>query len=104
MTVPKGELEGKKSNALSRTFKQMKDYVVENQGLIGKREFLQRSMQITSNVVKMQDLSRNLRAVEEQVAEVVDTLNNMVHKSELSELILDLSNPQLKYGFLLLNG
>jgi hypothetical protein len=57
-------------------------------------------MQITSNVVKMQDLSRNLRAVEEQV----DTLNNMVHKSELSELILDLSNPQLKYGFLLLNG
>ena len=78
----------------------MKDYVVENQGLICKREFLQRSMQITSNVVKMQDLSRNLRAVEEQV----DTLNNMVHKSELSELILDLSNPQLKYGFLLLNG
>ena len=78
----------------------MKDYVVENQGLIDKREFLQRSMQITSNVVKMQDLSRNLRAMEEQV----DTLNNMVHKSELSELILDLSNPQLKYGFLLLNG
>lgn len=100
MTVPKGELEGKKSKALSRTFKQMKDYVVENQGLIDKREFLQRSMQITSNVVKMQDLSRNLRAMEEQV----DTLNNMVHKSELSELILDLSNPQLKYGFLLLNG
>ena len=104
MTVPKGELEGKKSNALSRTFKQMKDYVVENQGLIGKREFLQRSMQITINVVKMQYLSRNIRAVEKQVAEVVDTLNNMVHKSELSELILDLSNPQLKYGFLLLNG
>ena len=71
----------------------MKDYVVENQDLIGKREFLQRSMQITSNVVKMQDLSRNLRAMEEQV----DTLNNMVHKSELSEWILDLSNPQLKY-------
>ena len=104
MTVPKGELEGKKSNALSRTFKQMKDYVVENQGLIGKREFLQRSMQITSNVVKMQYLSRNIRAVEKQVAEVVDTLNNVVHKSELSDLILDLSNPQLKYGFLLLNG
>ena len=104
MIVPKGELEVKKSKALSRTFKQMKDYIVENQGLIGKREFLQRSMQITINVVKMQYLSRNIRAVEEQVAEVVDTLNNMVHKSELSELVLDLSNPQLKYGFLLLNG
>ena len=77
MTVLKGELAVKQSKALIRTFKQMKDYIVENQGLIGQREFLQLSMQITSNVV---------------------------HKSELSELILDLSNPQLKYGFLLLNG
>ena len=78
----------------------MKDYIVENQGLIEKREFLQLSMQITSNVVEMQDL----RDVGEQVAEVMDTLNNVLHKSELSELIIDLSNPQLKYVFLLLNG
>ena len=33
---------------------------------------------------------------------MVDNWGNVVHKSELSELILDLSNPQLKYGFLLL--
>ena len=33
----------------------------------------------------------------------MDNLGNVVHKSELSELILDLSNPQLNYGFLLLN-
>ena len=31
-------------------------------------------------------------------------MNDVVYKSELSDLILDLSNPQLKYGFLLLNG
>lgn len=104
MTVLKGDLAVRQSRALIRTFKQMKDYIVENQGLIGKREFLQLSMQITSNVVEMQDLRRDLRDVEDQVAEVVDTLNNVVHKSELSDLILDLSNPQLKYGFLLLNG
>lgn len=104
ITVLKGELAVKQSKALIRTFKQMKDYILENQGLIGRREFLQLSMQITSNVVEMQDLRRDLRNVEDQVAEVVDTLNNVVHKSELSELILDLSNAQLKYGFLLLNG
>lgn len=34
----------------------------------------------------------------------MDTLIKVVHKSELSDLILDLRNPQLKYGFLLLNG
>lgn len=104
MTVLKGELAIKQSKALIRTFKQMKDYILENQGLIGKRKFLQLSMQITSNVVEMQDLRRDLRDVEEQVADVVNTLSNVVHKSELSELILDLSNPSLKYGFLLLNG
>ena len=104
MTVLKGELDVKQSKALIRTFKQMKDYIVENQGLIGQREFLQLSMQITSNVVEMQDLRRDLMNVEDKVAGLVDNLGNVVHKSELSELIIDLSNPQLRYGFLLLNG
>lgn len=104
MTVLKGELAVKQSKALIRTFKQMKDYIVETQGLIGQREFLQLSMQITSNVVEMQGLRRDLMNVEDKVAGLVDNLGNVVHKSELSELILDLSNPQLKYGFLLLNG
>ena len=104
MTVLKDDLAVRQSRALVRTFKQTKDYIVENQGLIGKREFLQLSMQITSNVVEMQDLRWDLRDVGEQVAEVMDTLNNVLHKSELSELIIDLSNPQLKYVFLLLNG
>ena len=79
----------------------MKDYIVENQGLIGKREFSQLLMKITSNVVEIQDLRRDLMNVEDKVAGLVDNLGNVVHKSEL---ILDLSNPQLKYGFLLLNG
>ena len=104
MTVLKGELAVKQSKALIRTFKQMKDYIVENQGLIGQREFLQLSMQITSNVVEMQGLRRDLMNVEDKVAGLVDNLGNVVHKSELSALILDFSNPQLKYGFLLLNG
>ena len=97
MTVLKGELAVKQSKALIRTFKQMKDYIVENQGLIGRREFLQISMQITSNVVEMQDLRRELMNVKDKVAGLVDNLGNVVHKFEL---ILDLSSPQLKYGFI----
>ncbi len=104
MTVLKGELAVRQSRALIRTFKKMKDYILEHQGLIGQREFLQLSMQVTNNVIETQDLRRDLSGVEEQVAEVVDALSNVVHKSELSELILNLSSPQLKYGFLLLNG
>ncbi len=55
MTVLKGDFAVRQSRALVRTFKQMKDYIAENQGLIRKREFLQLSMQITSNVLEMQD-------------------------------------------------
>ena len=71
----------------------MRGYIIENQRLIGRREFLQLSMQITINVVEMQDLRRDLRDVEDKVAGLVDNLGNVVHKSELSDLILNLSNP-----------
>ena len=36
MTVLKGELAVKQSKALIRTFKQMKDYIVENQEMYNK--------------------------------------------------------------------
>lgn len=40
----------------------MKDNILENRGLIGKIEYLQLSMQITSNVVEMQDFIRCRRS------------------------------------------
>ncbi len=104
MTVLKGDLATKQSKALVRMFKQMKDYILENQGLIGQREFIQLSMQVTDNVVMMQDLKKNLMDVEDKVAGVVDDLSNFVQKSELSDLILDFSNPQVKRAYLVLNG
>ena len=41
MTVLKGELAIKQSKALIRTFKQMKDFIVENQDFIGSKELIQ---------------------------------------------------------------
>lgn len=68
MMLIKGELAVKQSKVLICTFKQMKDYILENKGLIGKRDFLQLSIQITSKVVEMQDLRRDLMNVEDKVA------------------------------------
>ena len=48
MTVLKGELAVRQSKALIRTFRQMKDYIVENHSLVEQREFLQLSMQVTT--------------------------------------------------------
>ena len=44
MTVLKGPLAVKQSKALIRTFKKMKDYILENRDLIGQREILQLSI------------------------------------------------------------
>lgn len=50
MTVLRGKLATMQSKALIRTFKKMKDYIVDNQNLIGQREYLLLSMQMSENL------------------------------------------------------
>ncbi len=84
MTVLKGDLAVEQSKALIRTFKKMKDYIIENQNLIGEREYLQLSMQISDNIHKTFELRSNLNEVEDQMAKVMDRLSNVVTRSELA--------------------
>ena len=58
MTVLKGELAVKQSKALIRTFKQMKDYIVENQGLIGQREFNMQNIHLWAMGEKLRRLPK----------------------------------------------
>ena len=53
MTVLKGELAVRQSIALVRTFKKMKDYILENSDLIGQRELLQLSMETANNRIEI---------------------------------------------------
>ena len=104
MTVLKGEKATVQSKALIRTFKKMKDYIIENQGLIGKREYLQLSMQLSDNISNTLSIRKDLNDVEERVAEVIDTLSDVVYKSELSDIMTEFGNPQIKRDYLVLNG
>ncbi len=87
MTVLKGDLAIRQSKALIRTFKRMKDYIIENQGLIGERENLQMSMQVTQNVLDTLEIRHELNEVEDQMADVVDKLSTVVYKSDLSDIM-----------------
>lgn len=49
MTVLKGKLATEQSKALIRTFKEMKDFIIDNQGFIGSKELLLLSVQTTQN-------------------------------------------------------
>ena len=104
MTVLKGELATKQSKALIRTFKQMKDYIIENQDLIGEREYLQLSMQISQNIHTTMELRSDLNDVEDQMAKVIDRLGYVVTHSELSEIMIEFGEPHIKRGYLVLNG
>lgn len=104
MTVLKGDLATRQSKALIRTFKQMKDYIIENQNLIGEREYLQLSMQISENIHSTMELRSDLNHVEDQMAEVMDRLSNVVTRSELSDVMNEFGEPHIKRGYLVLNG
>ena len=104
MTVLRGELATKQSRALIRTFKKMKDYIMGNQSLIGQREYLLLSMQMSENLFTTWELRSDLTDVQQRMANVIDKLGDFVTHSELSELMPPFEEDEDKRGYLLLNG
>ena len=64
MTVLKGPLAVKQSKALIRTFKKMKDYILENRDLIGQREILQLSMETANNRIETNKINSDMISLE----------------------------------------
>ena len=87
MTVLRGELAIRQSKALIRTFKKMKDYILDNRELIGQREYIQLSMQTMENVREISKLKSDMVSVEKQMCDVMGQLRNVVTKSDLAEMM-----------------
>ena len=104
MTVLKGELAVNQSKALIRTFKKMKDYIMDNQNLIGQREYLLLSMQMSENLFTTMELRSDLTDVQQRMANVLDQLGDFVSHSELHEMMPGFEDKEDKRGYLLLNG
>lgn len=104
MTVLKGELATKQSKALVRLFKKMKDYVIENQQVVSQRDFLRLSLQTSENAQNIIDFRKQLAEIDDKVETVVSNLGDMVRKSELSPIMLNLGKPEIPAGWLILNG
>jgi len=104
MTVLKGDLAIRQSKALIRTFRQMKYYIIENQDLIGRREYLQLSMQVSENIRETMELRADLNEIEDDMANVMERLSDVVMRSDLSEVMNEFGEPHIKRGYLVLNG
>ena len=87
MTVLRGELAIKQSKALIRTFKKMKDYILDNRELIGQREYIQISMQTAENTRDISKLKSDIASIEKQMSDVMDQLSDVVTKSDLADMM-----------------
>lgn len=104
MTVLRGNLATMQSKALIRTFKKMKDYIINNQNLIGQREYLVLSMQMSENLFTTIELRSDLTDVQQRMANVLDQLGDFVTHSELHEMMPRFEEDEDKREYLLLNG
>ncbi len=73
MTVLRGELTIRQSRALIRTFKQMKDFIIENQYFIGSKELVQIAIQTNKNTT--------------DIAKINDKISTLATKEDLKKAI-----------------
>ncbi len=104
MTVLKGELAVRQSKALIRTFRAMKDYIVENQALIGQHDYLRLSMQVSETQQAVHAIQAQLVEHEDRFNGVFSQLNETVKQSEIAPFLLDMARPAEKREYLFLNG
>ena len=90
MTVLRGELAVKQSKALIRMFKQMKDFIIENQDFIGSKELVQISIQTNQNT--------------NDIARIDSKINTLATKEDLKKVMDNFIDPETYKHFLLMNG
>ena len=97
MTVLRGELAVRQSKALIRMFKQMKDFIVENQDFINSKDLVQISIQTNQNT---NDIKQNSR----EISELNSKMNTLATKEDLKKVMDNFIDPETYKHFLLVNG
>ena len=87
MTVLRGELAVKQSKALIRMFKQMKDFIIENQDFISSKELVQIAIQTNQNT-----------------KDITEIKSQMATKEDLKKVMDNFIDPETYKHFLLMNG
>lgn len=104
MTVLRGELATKQSRALIRMFKQMKDYVLDNQEKLEYRSNLQLALKEIGDLQSIKKLNNDIIRIDNQISDINERLNNTVTKSEISPILLDFKNGIAQTEFVIMGG
>ena len=87
MTVLRGEPAIRQSRALIRTFKKMKDFIIENRDFIGSKELVQIAVQTNQNT-----------------KEITEIKSQMATKEDLKKVMDNFIDPDTYKHFLIMNG
>ena len=111
MTVLKGKIAVDQSIALVRTFRAMKDYIIQNQGLIEQHNYLRLSLQMNEMQKELSTVRQDLQNYgslvmdhDHKLIDVMEKLNDTVRKSEISPILLDFSKEEIQREYLFLDG
>ena len=104
MTVLKGDLAVRQSLALVRVFQSMKNYIIENQGMVGQIEYLKLCLQVSDSIKENMKMRKDLDDLSESMKGVLDKLSDVVLRSEISPFLLEMGEPEEKREHLFLNG
>ncbi len=104
MTVLRGDLAIQQSRALIRTFRAMKDYIVQNQSLINQRDYLRLSMQVSDTQHTVQSIQSQLIDQGDKLNDLFSQMQDTVKRSEISPFMLDFSREEDKKEYLIMNG
>ena len=91
MTVLRGDLAIAQSKALIRIFKQMKDFILQSQNVLCSPELVKLSLQTSENTNEIKKINKTIT-------------DKMVTKDELSRVIKDFTDPNIRKDYLFLNG
>ena len=91
MTVLRGDLAIRQSKILIRLFKGMKDFIIEREHLVGYDEVAKIAVQTAQNTENILEHSKDIARIDQKML-------------ELTIIIEDFSNGEIKKDFLFLNG
>ena len=104
MTVLRGELAVKQSRALIRTFRAMKEYIMNNSAMIFEKEQLKLMMRSEESLRRMEKIEDKMNVLDDNVKKMSDKMNDVVLKSEISPILLDFDKNFGIQEYVLMNG
>ncbi len=104
MTVLKGELATRQSKALIRTFRAMKEYILESEEALAYKENLQLVLKISKNTQEISMLKNEILKLESKINNVEQKASNALTKSEIHQLIQDFSKEIERREYILMDG